>query len=249
MYAANGTSIPVLGSVRISFTVCGIPVSTTFLVSEAVDEPMLGLDWLTENHCIWNYGEGILLIGEASIQLQTRPRRAAVRRVYVAEEITIPAGMVEDIPVALAWTNYERGVNNTEWVLEPKQVAPGLARCILPTLEVATGVSVIHPSGASRKLKADTCLGVAVPVKVISPRGTNEASSQAMKMDGSACLRDGAPGPSGGSRRRSDGTSGQNDGSSSPIDGSSRHLTGLPAQVRKRPRATPTQQRLVAATG
>ena len=85
MYAANGTSIPVLGSVRISFTVCGIPVSTTFLVSEAVDEPMLGLDWLTENHCIWNYGEGILLIGEASIQLQTRPRRAAVRRVYVAE--------------------------------------------------------------------------------------------------------------------------------------------------------------------
>ena len=69
MYAANGTNIPVLGSVRISFTVGGIPVSTTFLVSEAVDEPMLGLDWLTENHCIWNYGEGILRIGEARIQL------------------------------------------------------------------------------------------------------------------------------------------------------------------------------------
>ena len=148
MYAANGTNIPVLGSVRISFTACGIPVSTTFLVSEAVDEPMLGLDWLTENHCIWNYGDGILRIGEASIQLQTRPRRAAVRRVYVAEEITIPAGMVEDIPVALAWTNYERGVNNTEWVLEPKQVAPGLVlvRCILPTLEMATGVSVMNLS-------------------------------------------------------------------------------------------------------
>jgi len=147
---------------------------------------MLGLDWLTENQCIWNYGEGILRIGEASIQLQTRRRRAAVRRVYVAEEITISAGMVEDIPVALAWTSYERGVNNTEWVLEPKQVAPGLvlARCILPTLEVATGVSVMNLSGDSRKLKADTVLGVAVPVKVIYPRGTNEASSQALKMDG-----------------------------------------------------------------
>jgi len=44
MYAANGTNIPVIGSVRISFTAGGIPVSTTCLVSEAVDEPMLGLD-------------------------------------------------------------------------------------------------------------------------------------------------------------------------------------------------------------
>ena len=182
MYAANGTNISDLGSVRVSFTV----VSTTFLVSEAVDEPMLGLDWLTENQCIWNYGEGILRIGEAIIQLQTRPRRAVVRRVYVAEEIMIHVGMVEDIPVALAWMSYERGVNNTEWVLEPKQVAPGLvlARCILPTLELATAVSVMNLSGALRKLKADTCLEVAVPVKVISPRGTNKASSQALKMDG-----------------------------------------------------------------
>ena len=69
--------------------------------------------------------------------------------------------MVEDIPVAVAWTSYERGVNNTEWVLEPKQVAPGLVlvRCILPTLEVATGVSVMNLSVASRKLKTDTSLG------------------------------------------------------------------------------------------
>jgi len=161
--------------------------------------------------------------------------------------------MVEDIPVALAWTSYERGVNNTEWVLEPKQVAPCLvlARCILPTLEVATGVSVMNLSGASRKLKADTFLGVAVPVKVIYPRGTNEASSQALKMDGSACLRDGAPGPSGGSRRRSDGTSGQNGGSSCPIDGSCRHFDGAsgPSGGARKPRATTTQRKLVTATG
>ena len=128
MYAANGTNIPVMGSVRILFTVGGIPVSATFLVSEAVDEPMPALDWLTENQCIWNYGEGILRICEASSQLQTGPRRAAVRRVYVAEEITIPVKMLGDVPVALAWTSYEWGVNNTEWVLEAKQVALACVR-------------------------------------------------------------------------------------------------------------------------
>jgi len=117
----------------------------------------------------------------------------------VVEEITVPAGMVEDIPVALPWTSYERGVNNTEWVLEPRQVAPGLvmACCILPTSEVTTGISVMNLSRAPHKLNADTCLGVAVPVEVITPRGTNEAGSQAQKMEGSAHLSDGAPGPSG----------------------------------------------------
>jgi len=228
MYAANGTNIPVMGSVRISFTASGIPVSTTFLVSEAVDEPMLGLDWLTENKCIWKYGEGILCIGEASIQLQARPRRAAGRRVYVAEEITIPAGMVEDIPVALAWTSYEKGVNDTEWVLEPNQVAPGmvLARSILPALEVATGVSVINLSGAPCKLNTNTCLGVAVPVEIISPRAMNKTSSPVLKVDGSTRHGDGAYSPSGGSRRPSDGAPYQNNGLSSPIDGSNRLRDG-----------------------
>jgi len=74
MYAANSTNIPVMGSVRMLSTVSGIPVSTTFLVSEAVDEPMLGLDWLTEKKYIWKYVEGIMCIGDSSIQLQARPQ-------------------------------------------------------------------------------------------------------------------------------------------------------------------------------
>jgi len=44
MYAANGTNSPIMGSLRISFEAGGIIISTTFLVSEAVDEPMLGLN-------------------------------------------------------------------------------------------------------------------------------------------------------------------------------------------------------------
>jgi len=146
----------------------------------------------------------------------------------VAEEITIPAGMVEDIPVALAWTSYEEGVNDTECVLEPKQVASGLvlARCILPASEVATGVSVMNLSGASRKLIADTCLGAAVPVEVITPRETNKASSQSSKMGGSARLRDGAPGPSGGFRRPGDGSSSLTDGYGCPSDGTAGYCYG-----------------------
>jgi len=46
MYAANGTKIPVMGAVTISFEVAGVEVNCRFLVSDAIDEPLLGIDWL-----------------------------------------------------------------------------------------------------------------------------------------------------------------------------------------------------------
>ena len=235
MYAANGTNIPVVGSVCISFEAGGIPVSTTFLVSEAVDEPMLGLDWLTENQCTWNYAKGILSIGGVDVQLQAGPRRAAVRRVYVAEEVTVPAGMVVDVPVALAWTSYESGVNSTEWVLEPKQIAPGLilARCMLPAAEVATGVSVMNMSGAPRKLNADTCLGGGVPVEVIPRRIIEENHGQHFSSQDSSRQSDGVTGPSDGVHAQSDGSPRPGGGAPVQCDGSCRSCDATAAEASK----------------
>jgi len=51
LYAANNTEIAILGSSRLGFTVQGIPLCTDFLVSDEVEEIMLGIDWLTENRC------------------------------------------------------------------------------------------------------------------------------------------------------------------------------------------------------
>ena len=42
VYAANGTTIPVLGTVTVNFEVAGVPVYCRFLVSDAVDEVSTG---------------------------------------------------------------------------------------------------------------------------------------------------------------------------------------------------------------
>jgi len=55
IYAANGTPIPVMGSVNLRFEVAGAPVCCNFLVSDAVHEPMHGIDWLEENNCHWAF--------------------------------------------------------------------------------------------------------------------------------------------------------------------------------------------------
>ena len=60
VYAANGTRIPVMGALTIGFEVASIPVNCKFLVSDAVDEPMLGIDWLERNNCTWDFVHGTL---------------------------------------------------------------------------------------------------------------------------------------------------------------------------------------------
>jgi len=46
----------------------------------------------------------------------------------------VPPWTQVNVPVRLTWTSYERGANNTEWVLDPKQTSQGVlvARSLLP---------------------------------------------------------------------------------------------------------------------
>ena len=63
VYAANGTRIPVMGTVTLRFELAALPVHCRFLVSDAVDEPMLRIDWLTANDCHWDFVRGTIKIG------------------------------------------------------------------------------------------------------------------------------------------------------------------------------------------
>jgi len=55
LFAANGTEIPISGSMRLGFTVQRMSHFADLLVSDDVEEPMLGIDWLTENECTWRF--------------------------------------------------------------------------------------------------------------------------------------------------------------------------------------------------
>ena len=56
LYAANGTSIPLLGQVQIQLGVKAGIMSTTVLVSDEIEGLILGIDWLTAHNCRWDFG-------------------------------------------------------------------------------------------------------------------------------------------------------------------------------------------------
>ena len=167
VFAANGTKIPVVGTTMVRFEVAGRPVQCHFLVSDAVDEPMLGIDWLEANLCRWDFQSGTLTVAGTAVPLVSKPRGAVVRRVYVEQNVTVPPRTQVEVPVRLAWTAYERTVNDTEWVLESKQLSPGVvvARCLLPKEDSRSHVRAINLTDQTRRIPAELCMGGAWPAE------------------------------------------------------------------------------------
>ena len=51
LFATNGTPISLVGEVSINFQIAGHSVPSVVLVSEVIDELMLGIDWLSPHKC------------------------------------------------------------------------------------------------------------------------------------------------------------------------------------------------------
>lgn len=169
VYAANGIKIPILGSVRLQFEVEGMPLEAELLVSDAVDEMMLGIDWLTKYGCHWKFDDRTIIIRDRSIVLHSRPTRAFVRRIYVSEEIVVPSQSAANVLVRMAWNSFR--IPTSEWVMEPKQLKSGVyaARMLLPQKETCAAVRVLNVSDSPYKVKQDTFIGNANPATALDP--------------------------------------------------------------------------------
>jgi len=101
LYASNNTEITILGSLRLGFTVQGIPCTSLLVSDEVVEEIMSGIDWLTEHCCKWRFVERQVEIKGRMIPLRNRHSLAGVRCVRVAEDVCVPPGTQVNVPVKL----------------------------------------------------------------------------------------------------------------------------------------------------
>jgi len=78
--AANGTLIPLLGEITLLTKVGGFETTVKALVSEHIAEAMLGIDWLTANRTVWEFGQSHIQIGDIFHQLRVKNRTGQWRR-------------------------------------------------------------------------------------------------------------------------------------------------------------------------
>ena len=59
---ANGAPLPILGETVLEFEVPGFKTRAHVVVSDAVTDLILGIEWLQENNCMWDFGRNTFSI-------------------------------------------------------------------------------------------------------------------------------------------------------------------------------------------
>jgi hypothetical protein len=85
--AVNGTEIPVMGEVDLCLVVGDEEVSCTALVSRDIVEPMLGIDFLIQNECIWDFGQQSMKIRGQLVPLSLGNVAKVCRRMVVRSAV------------------------------------------------------------------------------------------------------------------------------------------------------------------
>jgi len=60
LFAANGTTVNVMGEIVLNVHVGDLTIPTRFVVSDSVTEPMLGVNWLRRNRIVWDFAKDLL---------------------------------------------------------------------------------------------------------------------------------------------------------------------------------------------
>jgi len=164
LFAANETPISVLGLTRVYFEIGGVSSHADMLVSDDIQEFLLGFNYLKENNCEWLFAQNRIVINGHSVPLRSRPNKGAVRRVYVKESVTIPADTAMNVPVKLPFQNMR--TPKSDWLSEARQVRPGLlaARTLLPHSSKYSAVTFLNMSGKDQAVRPGLQLGEATAV-------------------------------------------------------------------------------------
>jgi hypothetical protein len=184
LYAANGTDIPLLETVKIPIVIEEYGTMAKVVVSDVIDELILGVDWLTTQSCVWDFKKATLNIGEWQIPVRRRPAHSKVRRIIVATEQTVPARSFKDIPVKMIWKNLRD--RTPDWVSEPNQITHYVvtARSLLRGTATEGYLRILNCGDSSHRLRPGETIGTAKPAVVAEenqfqlPHEPNEVGSE-----------------------------------------------------------------------
>ena len=177
--AANGTAIPVLGEIIMSISLGKFESKLHGLVSEHIAEVMLGIDWLTENDVLWEFGRSRIKIAGQHFQLHAQSGREQWnRRVILEKSVLVPPRSEMDIPSKVLCRPWAESPNDLYWSTESTTLKPGLhvSRTLLPNdIMSDVPVRVINVRSESIQLSAGTVVADVQPVHVIENQSAEDS--------------------------------------------------------------------------
>ena len=167
--SASNEPINCVGKTRLHFCVDNQPFSADVLVSDNVEGFILGNNFLSAVDASIESRSGKIRMNGKWVQLHTRPGKDAVRRIYVREEVTIPANFGMNVPVNMPVANTR--LPCSDWLVEPKSVGKGLvmARTLVSGESQSRAVPMVNLSGQEIRLREGQLIAEACSDAAWSP--------------------------------------------------------------------------------
>jgi len=171
--AANGSSIPIIGTTTVSGVIGNKMVKITGLVSDHVLDLMLGADWLQENDITWSFSKGEVYIDGETFKLRSkRSNFCQCRKVVLSENVTVPPRSQMDVTTKAVFEDFHSAedVYTGNWGTEALEVKSGLlsARTLLPDRLDDLPVRLLNTSDNPITLEKDTTISPLVPLVAAS---------------------------------------------------------------------------------
>jgi len=160
LFAANGTTIIVIGEKILNVHVGDLTILTRFVVSDNVTELMLGVNWLRPNRIIWDFSKDVLLVNGRKFSLISRRSKSMCRRIVSMENTFIPPRSQRILPGRIEMNRMSHGEAEHVWTTEVNELKNGVkvARAIMPHRLDKVPVLVLNDSIVSKKIDAGTVL-------------------------------------------------------------------------------------------
>ena len=172
--AANGSSIPLRGQVKVNLQTDQFTSETELLVSDNVTEMILGIDWLVQEDCEWSFRKKCLIAQGHHCRLFVRNGRSRrVRRVIAQEDVVIPARELAAVPTTIVWSSVGEDSLDT-FIVEPKELATGImiTRTMIDQAAFQSALPVVNLTSKAYAVRKGDLIAVAAPAEAyceISP--------------------------------------------------------------------------------
>jgi len=168
--AANGTDIPLLGYTTVPAKIGKQRIEVMGFVTEHIDVPYLGIDFLTDYDAKWDFAKRDVTIAGVSHPLLSRgSSQAWIRRIVLNDDVTIPpmshmnvgTKVIFGSPSGERQSCDQRDDDTNVWATEVHEVARGVlvARTILPDRASEVPVQLFNVTDRPVALKSRAVLG------------------------------------------------------------------------------------------
>ena len=99
-------------------------MTAAVVVSEEVDDVILGIDWLGRHRCRWSFAQNLSEINGQVVRLISQSRQNMLRRIYAVESVVVSAGHATNVPVTMALLSLRQTTG--DWAVGPRSLGIGI---------------------------------------------------------------------------------------------------------------------------